>query len=112
MGKIGTLLEHLQDRRSRKVVFVSHCLLNEKIRYLGGTCTGGCVKGVVEQSLTANAGIMQMPCPEQLTWQLKKGVHLPVWLSLDLADDDAGVTITHTIRAGFNGLGRFLDPVW
>jgi predicted secreted protein len=68
MNKIAALLERLQDRRSRRVVFVSHCLLNENTRYLGGACTGRCVKGVVEQCLVANAGIVQMPCPEQLVW--------------------------------------------
>jgi hypothetical protein len=30
---------------------------------------------------------------------------------LDLADDAQGVAITHTIEAGFRGLGRLLDPL-
>jgi hypothetical protein len=48
----------------------------------------------------------------KLTWQLKKFVTLPAWLSLELEDDDRGVTITHTIRAGFEGIGRILDPLF
>lgn len=48
---------------------------------------------------------------KRITWQLKKVVRLPVWLSVDFADNDAGVAITHTIRAGFGGIGRLLDPV-
>jgi hypothetical protein len=47
----------------------------------------------------------------KLVWQLKKGVTLPVWLSLELKDDDAGVAIVHTIEAGFRGLGRLFDPL-
>jgi hypothetical protein len=44
-------------------------------------------------------------------WQLKKGLALPAWLTLKLADDTAGVLITHTIEAGFSGLGTLLDPL-
>jgi hypothetical protein len=29
-----------------------------------------------------------------------------------LEDDDRGVTITHSIRAGFEGIGRMLDPAF
>jgi hypothetical protein len=47
----------------------------------------------------------------KITWQLKKVIKLPAWLSLELEDDDEGVTITHKIRAGFAGAGRILDPV-
>jgi hypothetical protein len=47
-----------------------------------------------------------------ITWQLKKLVKLPAWLSLELEDDDRGVTITHTIRARFERIGRILDPMF
>jgi hypothetical protein len=49
---------------------------------------------------------------KKLTWQLKRFVTLPAWLSLELEDDDRGVTITHCIRAGFEGIGRMLDPLF
>ena len=47
----------------------------------------------------------------RIVWRLKKGVPLPGWLCLDLVDDDAGVTIRHTVRAGLGGIGRALDPL-
>jgi hypothetical protein len=47
----------------------------------------------------------------KITWQLKKIITLPAWLSLELEDDDQGVIITHTIRAGFAGAGHILDPI-
>ena len=50
--------------------------------------------------------------PERLVWQLKKVVRLPAHLDLELADDRGGVAITHTIRAGFSGPGRILDPLF
>lgn len=48
---------------------------------------------------------------KKLVWQMKKGVRLPAWLTLELDDSAAGVSITHTIRVGFAGIGRVLDPV-
>jgi hypothetical protein len=47
----------------------------------------------------------------KITWQLKKVLRLPVWLSLELNDDSDGVSITHTIRAGYNGPGKALDRI-
>jgi len=48
----------------------------------------------------------------RLVWQLEKGIRLPVWLVLELNDQRDGVTVVHTIRAGFSGLGRTLDPLF
>jgi hypothetical protein len=57
-------------------------------------------------------GVVRIAEPTKIVWQLKKGIPLPVWLALELIDDAAGVTITHTIRAGFDGLGQFFDPLF
>ncbi len=67
-SNVDVLEERLRDRRSREVAFVSHCLLNENTRYLGGACRGCCVREVVDGLLDRNIGIVQMPCPEQLAW--------------------------------------------
>ena len=47
---------------------------------------------------------------KEIVWQMKKVVRLPAWLVLELDDTDAGVVITHTIKAGFAGVGRLFDP--
>src|SRR5512143_830165 len=60
--------ERLEDRRSRKVVFLSHCLLNENTRYLGGACREGCVEEIVQLCLQRGLGMVQMLCPEQHAW--------------------------------------------
>lgn len=39
----------------------------------------------------------------EIVWQLKKVIRLPVRLTLELADQDGGVDIRHTITAG--GMG-------
>jgi predicted secreted protein len=62
------LLERLADERSRQVAFVSHCLLNENTRYLGGAFRPGGVAEVVDELMRRGVGICQMPCPEQRAW--------------------------------------------
>ena len=49
---------------------------------------------------------------ERIVWQLRKGVRLPVRLTLELAGRDGGVFVQHTITAGYRGIGRALDPLW
>ena len=66
-GNVG-LLGKVRDARNRRVVFLSHCLLNENTRYPGGACRPGCISEVVQRCLTENLGIVQMPCPEQRAW--------------------------------------------
>jgi predicted secreted protein len=58
----------LADQRSGRVVFVSHCLLNQNTRYLGGAVCPGVVRDAVEPYANAGIGIVQMPCPEQRLW--------------------------------------------
>ena len=62
------LRRQLSDSRSGQVVFVSHCLLNENVRYLGGACTPGMVGTLVDEWRARGYGICQMPCPEQRAW--------------------------------------------
>ncbi len=62
------LVQQLNDKRSRRVIFLSHCLLNENTRYLGGACRGGCVREIVAQCIDAELGMVQMPCPEERAW--------------------------------------------
>lgn len=48
----------------------------------------------------------------RIVWQFKQWVLLPVRLTLEMADRDGGVALRHTIRAGFGGAGRVLDPLF
>lgn len=65
---LGLLRDRLWDQRSGKVVFVSHCLLNQNVRYLGGAFHPGMVDEVVDQARRHGHGVYQMPCPEQRAW--------------------------------------------
>jgi hypothetical protein len=63
------LLERLEDERSKRVIFVSHCLLNENTRYPGGAFRRGCVDELVDSFQQEGLGIYQMRCPELLQRQ-------------------------------------------
>jgi uncharacterized protein YbbK (DUF523 family) len=65
---IERLTGRLADERSRRVVVLSHCLLNQNVRYLGGAWRPGVVPDIVEPYIREGIGIYQMPCPEQAVW--------------------------------------------
>ena len=62
------LRAQLADARSGRVLVVSHCLLNENVRYLGGAAHPGPVPQIVLTALDHGVGLVQMPCPEQHAW--------------------------------------------
>ena len=68
MQRAGQLRQQLVDTRGGRVVFLSHCLLNQNVRYLGGAGRAGGVDEVVNHYLARGIGICQLPCPEQRAW--------------------------------------------
>jgi predicted secreted protein len=68
MVKAADWAGQIRDLRSRRVIFVAHCLLNENTRYLGGARRGGAIREIVEPCLERDIGIVQLPCPEQHAW--------------------------------------------
>jgi uncharacterized protein YbbK (DUF523 family) len=68
MNKVSMLVRSIHDKRSKKVVFLSHCILNENTRYLGGACRACCVAEIVERCMQSDLAMVQMPCPEQQAW--------------------------------------------
>lgn len=62
------LSERLSDERGKRVIFVSHCLLNQNTRYLGGAFRSGTVRELVDAFERDGLGIVQMRCPEQCAW--------------------------------------------
>ena len=80
---LSTLKENLKDNRSKTVIFVSHCLLNENARYLGGAFHPGGVIEITNQLQSKGYGIVQLPCPEHAAWG---GIDKPyLWLGVGLA---------------------------
>lgn len=69
----------LSDGRSGRVVFLSHCLLNQNTRYTGGAVCPGVVVDAIAPYAADGTGIVQMVCPEQRTWGGVSKRHL-LWL--------------------------------
>lgn len=61
------------DGRSKKVVFVAHCLLNQNAISDGTAIYPAAFKEVVDFFLNADVGIVQMPCPEFCCLGLDRG---------------------------------------
>lgn len=56
----------IDDKRSRKVVFSSHCILNQNAKLEGIATWPGVMEPVIRVITRSDAGIIQMPCPETL----------------------------------------------
>jgi predicted secreted protein len=65
---VERLRRQLADPRGGRVVLLSHCLLDQNVRYLGGAGRAGGVQEVVDGYLSRDVGIYQLPCPERHAW--------------------------------------------
>ena len=67
-----------EDKRSKKVILVAHCVLNQNAKIDRCAHYPGAMKEVVHILVDAGVGIIQMPCPELgylgLDRQLDRGV--------------------------------------
>ncbi len=66
--RIEILKNNWNDERSKKVIILSHCLLNENTRYMGGAFCGGINHEVMELFKHNDIGIVQINCPERISW--------------------------------------------
>jgi predicted secreted protein len=73
------------DARGGKIMFVSHCILNQNAKVRGIAIYPGAVRPIVELLLDHGVGIFQMPCPEMtylgaLRWgQVKDQYNSPMF---------------------------------
>jgi len=56
------------DRRSKRIVFVSHCIINCNNKFPGYADVAGAYTEFIIPILEAGIGIFQMPCCEVLGW--------------------------------------------
>lgn len=73
-GTVRVLRNRLTDHRGGTVLFVSHCLLNENTRYMGGAFCAGFPREMHELLYALDCGVVQMICPERVAWG---GIHKP-----------------------------------
>jgi len=53
-----------EDKRSRKIALVAHCILNQNSRAATLAERSNAIKEVIAFLIEKNVGIIQMPCPE------------------------------------------------
>lgn len=61
------------DARSKAIVFVAHCILNQNSISDGTASYPGSIKEVLELLSGSDVGIVQMPCPELVCLGLDRG---------------------------------------
>lgn len=62
-----------EDVRSKKVVFIAHCILNQNAISDGTASFAGTNETIVRLLLESKVGIVQMPCPEMNCLGLDRG---------------------------------------
>jgi predicted secreted protein len=53
-----------KDKRSKKVVFLAHCIINQNAKSDGTSSYPGFIREIMELLHSTDYGIVQMPCPE------------------------------------------------
>jgi hypothetical protein len=62
-----------------------------------------------KRRLKMTAVVVEAQPGRRIVWQLEAILRLPAWVRFTLEKTAEGVTVTHTISAGFSGLGAVLD---
>jgi predicted secreted protein len=61
------------DQRSKKVIFLSHCILNQNSISDGTAEQAGSISEIIKLLMDNNIGIIQLPCPELTCLGLDRG---------------------------------------
>ncbi len=77
-----------QDRRSKRIVFVSHCMINCNNKFPGFADMPGAYNDFIIPILQAGIGIFQMPCLEVLGWGGVGRKHIEIDLDRNNLDQD------------------------
>jgi predicted secreted protein len=57
-----------KDKRSKRLIWVCHCLLNQNVRFPGSAVSHGAIVEIIKPLLVKGIGIEQLPCPERKGW--------------------------------------------
>lgn len=83
--KIGKIKENILDARGGRLIFISHCILNQNACVRGLASQPAVIRQLVDLLLAHNIAIYQMPCPEvtyigSMRWgQVKKQYGSPMF---------------------------------
>ena len=57
-------MELFKDKRSKSLILIAHCIINQNAKSDGTASYGGTITEVMEFLNSTGLGIVQMPCPE------------------------------------------------
>ncbi len=63
-----------EDGRSKRVIFVSHCILNQNAKIDGCAHYPGAIQGIADLIVRSGCGVVQMECPEVMHLGLDRQV--------------------------------------
>ena len=66
---------------------------------------------VGRRRLRLSAVVVEAEPGRRIVWRFGRRVRLPARLRLELTDRPGGCLVRHTLEAGFEGIGRVLDPL-
>ena len=83
--RLGQIKDTVDDARSGRLIFISHCLLNQNACVRGLASQPAAIRELIDLLLDNNVAIYQMPCPEvtyygSMRWgQVKKQYASPMF---------------------------------
>ena len=79
-----------EDRRSKRVVFVAHCVLNQNAKIDGCAQYPGAMWEVLQVLVASGCGIAQLPCPELIHLGLDRRVDTQASRTIESEDTRVG----------------------
>ncbi len=79
-----------EDKRSKKVLLVAHCILNQNAKIDRCAHFAGAVPEVVVRMIESGVGIIQMPCPELMFLGLDRQVDVDAPGTVETEDTRVG----------------------
>jgi hypothetical protein len=67
---------------------------------------------VGETHLKFKGVITEYVLGRKIVWQMIMGMKLPAWVEIECEQRSNQLHITHTLTAGFQGLGKIFDPLF
>jgi predicted secreted protein len=98
------------DKRSKKLLIVAHCILNQNSKLARWACYPGAVTNIAHILIDSGYGIMQMPCPELLFLDLDRGFAE----GINTTDGKVDTVIGHRMndRGGKTFCRKLLDDIF
>jgi predicted secreted protein len=98
-----------KDKRSKRIILVAHCVLNQNAKLDRCAHYPGAISEVVEEILKSGLGILQMPCPELLCLGLDRETKREAHPSIE--EEDTRIAIRMKERKARAACRKIVDDL-